>query len=159
MLVPEHIARFLDRATFAIAGTRDSELVPHVHRVSGWRITPDRKYVDCFIAPEFSRHLLSSLEDNGEISVTASEVPSHETYQFKGKFVDCRDVGSEELEIYHAYRDRAARRILELFDFPDPAVRAYVPVPTLIVRFEVRDIFDQTPGPDAGRRVDVEEAR
>jgi hypothetical protein len=156
MVVPEKVARLLETATVAIAGTRDADLVPHVHRVSAWRLSPDRKSVDCFFAQAFSRHLLSSLEDNGEISVTFCEVPSHETYQLKGKFVSSRPVDGDDLRVYEAYRARGVHRICELLGFSERAVRAYVPAPNLVVRLGVREIFDQTPGPDAGRRLDEE---
>lgn len=156
MVVPAKVAHLLEHATVAIAGTRDADLVPHVHRVSGWRLSPDRKSVECFFAEAFSRHLLSSLEDNGEISVTFCEVPSHETYQLKGKFVSSRSVDGDDLRVYEDYRARGVERICELLGFTERAVRAYVPEPNLVVRFEVRDIFDQSPGPDAGGRLDEE---
>lgn len=158
MTVPESVARFLTTATVGIAGTRDRDLVPHVHRVSGWTVSPDGRSIDCFVAEPFAKDLLSSIQDNGEISLTVCEVPSHQTYQFKGRCVGSYPVGEAELELYQAYRDRAVGRIGELFGFSERIVRAWAPKPVVSVRFEVRDIFDQTPGPGAGRRVDSEES-
>jgi hypothetical protein len=157
MRVPESIARFLATATVAIAGTRDRELVPHGHRVSAWRLGEDRETLVLFFAECFTKHLLSSLEDNGELSVTVSEAPSHRTYQFKGTFVGTEPVREKDLAAFRSYRDEASGRIHELFGLSRDALLAYFPRPTLGVRFRVRDIFDQSPGPGAGRPVEEEE--
>lgn len=156
MQVPEHISQFLERAIVAIAGTRDRDLVPHGHRVSAWRLSDDRRTILCLFAECFTEHLLSSLEDNGELSLTVCEVPSHDTYQFKGKFVGTEPVGEEDLRGFRSYRERAVERIHDLMGLPEDALRAAWPPPALGVRFEVRDIFDQTPGPAAGARVEPE---
>src|SRR3972149_3537768 len=95
-MIPEVIVLFLDRAIVAIAGTRDERLVPHVHRISGWRCSPDRKTITCLIPEEFTPDLVSSLEDNGQFSLTVCEVPSHETYQFKGDYVSSRPRGEAD---------------------------------------------------------------
>ncbi len=152
-MIPEVIAMFLDRAIVAIGGTRDKELVPHVHRVSGWRCSPDRKTITCLIPEEFAPDLMSSLEDNGQFALTVCEVPSHETYQFKGDYVSSRPSDETDRADFERCRGRFAERIVMLFGFAEEACRAFVPRPSIAVTFQVREIFVQTPGPAAGRRL------
>ena len=152
-MIPEVIVLFLDRAIVAIGGTRDKSLVPHVHRVSGWRCSPDRKTITCLIPEEFTSDLMSSLEDNGQFALTVCEVPSHETYQFKGDYVSSRPSNAGDVTDFERCRQRFAERVASLFGLPEEACRAFVPEPSLAVTFQVREIFVQTPGPAAGRRL------
>src|SRR3989304_8503573 len=140
-MIPEVIVLFLDRAIVAIGGTRDKSLVPHVHRVSGWRCSPDRKTISCLIPEEFSRHLVSSSEDNGQFALTVCEVPSHETYQFKGDYVSSRPSNEADVTDFERCRRRFAERMASLFGFPEEACRAFVPDPSLPGTFQARGVF------------------
>src|SRR5829696_8537227 len=101
IMIPTEIVTFLEGACVGFAGTRDRNLVPYVHRVTAWRVGPDRQTMTCMISKPFLKNLLSSLEENGEFAVTVSGSTSgvhrsnpprpatdaHETYQFKGKYI------------------------------------------------------------------------
>src|SRR5262245_53158289 len=105
-MIPEVIVRFLDRAIVAIGGTRDDKLVPHVHRLSGWFCSPDREAITCLIPEQFSPHLLSSLEHNGQFALTVCDMPSHETYQFKGDYLSSRPCNAADLAAVEQSRER-----------------------------------------------------
>jgi hypothetical protein len=152
-VVPENIVRFLEGAIVAMAGTRDGNLVPHAHRVTGWHIAPDRKTMTCLIPETFTKHLAPSLKDNGQLALTVCEVPSHETYQFKGDHVESRPVSGADLAVYERCRERYAARLGELYGLATETSQAYFPCPSVAVSFAVREIYLQTPGPGAGRRL------
>ena len=87
-MIPGKILAFLeDKGTVAVSGTRDRNLVPHIHYVSGWSVEPDRRTIRCSIAEAYKDHLISSLEDNGQFALTVEQIGSHETYQFKGDYI------------------------------------------------------------------------
>jgi hypothetical protein len=151
--IPDPIVDFLDRASVAIAGTRDRNLVPHAHRPSGFRVSPDRKSVVCLFPDASSEHLSSSLSENGEIALTVSEPVSHETYQLKGKLLRLGAVEEDDFPIYADCVERAVEALGPLLGSSAQVLRENVPPPVLRVVFEVREIYDQTPGPGAGRRV------
>src|SRR3954468_14781013 len=99
-MIPGKIVKFLEQyANLACAGTRNRHLVPFGHRVSGWRASSDGRRLTAFIAPEFTARLIESLEENGQFALTGEEFPSHETYQFKGRYLHYRPVQPDELEI------------------------------------------------------------
>ena len=105
-MIPGKIVRFLDRANISHAGTRDRNLVPHGHRVSGWRLGGDGRTL-VVLLPEGARpHLIESLEDNGQFSVTVEEYPAHETYQFKGRYVRHRPIEGEDIQVADRVRER-----------------------------------------------------
>jgi len=153
-LIPGKIVRFLERANVAFAGTRDSRLVPHGHRVSGWIAGADGRTLTALIAEVSRPHLLEALLENGQFSMTIEEYPAHEAYQFKGRYVRHRPVGPSDVEAVDRARERFMR-VVRSFYPPEAehAFQAFIPEPGIAIEFEVREIFVQTPGPGAGARL------
>jgi hypothetical protein len=146
--------KFLEsEGTVAISGTRDSNLIPHIHHVSGWEVEPDKQTIRCSINQAYTDHLVSSLEDNGQFSLTVEQIGTHETYQFKGNYVGSTQANSGDFAAHLRARYRFAKAINQVFGYPEDRCKAYIPRPTLVIRFTVREIFLQTPGPGAGHRI------
>jgi hypothetical protein len=154
-MIPGKIVRFLEQyANLACAGTRNSDLVPFGHRVSGWQVGADGRRLTAFIAPQFCARLIESLEENGQFALTVEEFPSHETYQFKGRYLRHRPVHPDDLDIVDRIRERFVRSVRPLFaEAPEEPLKASIAVPSLAVEFEVLEVFLQTPGPGAGVRL------
>ena len=152
-MIPGVIVEFLGRASVAVAGTRDQNLVPHIHFVSGWQVSEDSTELTCFIPAKFTDNLISSLEDNGQLARTVEQIGPHETYQFKGDYLDSRPLQEDDLSIYEDCRERFVSACLPRFGIPEDVLRRYISKPSLAVRFKVREIFVQTPGPSAGKRL------
>ena len=111
-MIPGKILRFLEQyANVAFAGTRNRDLVPHGHKVCGWRVGADQRTMTAFVAEEFTPGLVESLRENGELAVTVEEFPSHETYQFKGRYVCDRAVRDDDVEIVDRIRKRFVRSL------------------------------------------------
>jgi hypothetical protein len=106
------------------------------------------------VPKEFTPRLVESLEDNGEFALTVEEFPSHETYQFKGRYLRHRTVQDEDSEVVDRIRERFVKSLRPIFsDAPEGMLKAFVPKPHLAVEFEVLEIYLQTPGPGAGVRL------
>ena len=54
------------------------------------------------VPDEFLEKLLESLKENGELAITVEEFPSHETYQFKGRYLRHRAVQEDDGEMLSA---------------------------------------------------------
>ena len=154
-MVPGKIQRFLEeRANIGSAGSCGPDLVPHVHRVSGWRLGADHQTLTCLIPALFTEHLLEALEDNGRFAITIEEFPSHETYQFKGKYLSHRDANAEDHRSTARMRERWTPGVRSLFpEMPAEILDDYILEPALAVDIRVEEIFLQTPGPGAGTRL------
>jgi hypothetical protein len=155
-MIPPKVIRFLeDRASLAFAASRDDNLVPRGHRVSGWHADPTGRTLTVFIPAAWTAGLVDALRSNGRIAITVEEVGTHETYQIKGRYLNDRPVRQEEVEIASRARERFVRALLALF--PGEPVGTMlgpsVPAPSLAVAVEVQEVFLQTPGPSAGRRI------
>lgn len=154
-MIPGKIARFLEQyANVAFAGTRDRDRVPHGHRVCGWRVAADHRTITTLVPEAFRPGLLEALQENGELAVTIEEFPSHETYQFKGRYLRHRPVEPDDVDVVDRIRARFVKSLKPvLADAPEDALKAYVQQPSLAVEFEVQEIYLQTPGPGAGTRL------
>ena len=159
-MIPGMILKFLqDRGTIAVGGTRDANRVPHVHYVSGFDVEPDQQTIRCSVNRAYVDHLFSSLEDNGQFSLTVEQIGTHETYQFKGSYVGTAEPNEADVAAHQRMAERFAKAVSLLFGHPEEAGRAYITSPSVVVRFMVREIFLQTPGPGAGHRVFPPEGR
>ena len=154
-MIPGKIARFLEeQANAAFAGTRTRELVPLGHRVSGWSVGADGRTLTVLVSEPLTAGLVESLQDNGAIALTVDNLPSHETYQFKGRYLRHRPVQRADVEVVDRIRDRYIKSIRTIQPAaPEAVVGAFVSKPALAVEFEVLEIFLQTPGPGAGTRL------
>ncbi|HEU0008171.1 MAG TPA: hypothetical protein VFS12_19470 [Terriglobia bacterium] len=148
------ILKFLqDRGAIAVSGTRDANRVPHVHYVSGWDVEPDQQTIRCSINRAYLDQLFDSLEDNGQFSLTVEQIGTHETYQFKGNYAGSAEPNDTDFAAHRRMTERFAKAVSVLFGHSEEDCRAYIWQPSVVVRFTVREIFLQTPGPGAGHRV------
>jgi hypothetical protein len=154
-MIPGKIVRFLEQsANVAFAGTRDGRLVPHGHRVSGWQVGDDGRTLTALLSAPVTSDLFESLQDNGQFALTVEDFPSHETYQFKGRYLRHRAPQPEDLVCVNRIRDRFVKGLRHAFaDAPEDMLRAFVDPPCLAVEFEVEAIYLQTPGPGAGTQL------
>jgi hypothetical protein len=159
-MIPGKILAFLeDEGSVGVSGTRDANFIPHIHYVSGWSVEPDRQTIRCCIAQGDAVPPLPWLEDNGQFSLTVEKISSHETYQFKGRFVRFAQPTDADWAAHHRIRDRFANVVSRIFGYPQDLCGANIPRPDLVICFAVHEIFLQTPGPGAGRRLYPQEEK
>jgi hypothetical protein len=153
--IPGRILRFLEhRANLAFAGTRSPQRVPYGHRVTGWIPDGSATLLTALIPQLFTDNLIEFLQDNGEFALTVEEFPSHETYQFKGRYIEHRSVQREDLVVVDRIRDRFVKSVRPIYgEAVEPILTAYLQAPAVAVTFNVHEIFLQTPGPGAGARL------
>ena len=88
------------------------------------------------------------------IALTVEEFPSHETYQFKGRYLRSRPLQPEDVALVDQIRARFVKNVRPLYaDAPEGFFKAFVLRPRLAVEFEVHEVYLQTPGPGAGTRL------
>ncbi len=117
-------------------------------------MSEDRKTMTVFVFEPFADVILKNLNDNGRISLIAASMPSHETYQFKGAYVSSRKTENKDLELQENYRNKLLEHFIP-FDFPENFIRNMPYNPGIAVTFRVEEIFVQTPGPGAGKKIDA----
>jgi hypothetical protein len=130
--------------------TRDDGLRPEVVRAWGPAVTADGSLLTlCVPAPPGSA-TRSNLEANGETAVLFVSPVDYRALQVKGAAVNLSEPTPEQLELVEehvlAFAGNAKHLGVELSQ-----IRNFVqPVGHLAVTVSVREVFNQTPGRDAG---------
>lgn len=154
-MIPEKIAEFIQGPVFVSAGTRDENLRPVHAWAVGTIVNPDRETVTVFVPRARAERLLRNLETNGKIAL-ATGSPTHEGYQLKGVFVAARPADEKDRAYQESYRSKWLSFALQC-GYPEqiarPLTQGYAYHPAIAITFRVQEIFQQTPGPDAGKKI------
>ena len=154
MLREEHAA-FVGRRTSMSVGVRGRENRPVVGRALGCRVSADRRLLTIFLSESREREALAGLRENGAIALTVTRPSTHETLQFKGIVRDILPRSTRDAEEVAAYRQSFVDELAVLgYDsrFSEAVVGGAEDCVAVV--FEPTAIYDQTPGPKAGARLE-----
>jgi hypothetical protein len=149
---------FLEGPVSVLVGTRDSRLIPEITRAWGPRVSEDGRRVSLCVPVATSRKTLDNLEANGEIAVAFSLPTNYQTFQLKGRRATTAEPDSTDLAVVERHRDAFAavnESLGQSRQRVDAFWRAEIATSAALVKilFAPEQVFDQTPGPGAGRRV------
>ena len=152
VVLDETTGAFLRQGVSILAASRTLDNVPRVSRATGCRILDDRRLL-IYLPTSRSRQLLDAIEASGAIAVVFSEIESHKTIQIKGNDARVSELPADCASDIARYADAVCRELVAL-DYDGAMARALVGVDVSDVTgvaFTPRAIFDQTPGPGAGK--------
>jgi hypothetical protein len=150
-LSPDMIELLEGGVSIGIA-SRDAELRPECAHGLGLRVAPDRGAVTVYVNEDTSARLVQSLQVSGRAAVVVSRILDHHTIQLKGRVLAVRP--GDEAD--HAIQDRyviAYAEQVAMIGLPRQIVRSVRLRPCLAIEIAIDDLFVQTPGPQAGRRM------
>ncbi|MEZ5593946.1 MAG: hypothetical protein R3F53_25890 [Gammaproteobacteria bacterium] len=147
-------AAFISQGVSINIATRDRFSIPTITRALACRVSPDQRQVTLFLSAERAERLLENIAHNGMIAVVFSQPSTHRTLQLKG--VDAHRVVLQG-DDYAIIPASTASLVTELtaighgLGFSRTIVAHNDSL--IAIRFTPDTIFDQTPGPDAGRQL------
>lgn len=145
------IADFLKRGLCVLVGTRDSALQPLCVTGSALLLTAPGQAV--VFLPEFeSASALANLRANGQIAVILEQPTTHRGIQLKGKVSRVRPTTTHEIARIEEFAART-RADLSAIGFAPTVLDRMIFLPCTAVEFNFDAVFEQTPGPGAGREV------
>lgn len=153
-MIPERIVEFIHGPVFISIGTRDDKLRPAHAWVIGAVVGPDRKTVTCLVPEPQAKEALPNLETNGQIALNAGS-PTHEAYQLKGRFLSARPADEKDRAIQEIYRSKLLAFALRYYpeQIATPLILGFAYQLAMAITFLVEEVFLQTPGPDAGKKI------
>ena len=154
ILIPDELAGFLAYGHIAYVATRSDDLLPECMEVIAVTVEAAARPALCLPAAALAGPTLANLRSNGQASVNVSRPTDHRTFQLKGVFVDERPAVEADREPLMKYLDRLTRGF-GMVGVPLSVCMRMVTWPSQVVRIAVHDIFEQTPGPSSGRRLDT----
>lgn len=147
----KEVAAFLGSGVAIMVATRDAELRPEIVRGWGPELRDDGLALDLCLNVPAGSAARANLEANGAIAINCTRPSTYRAMQIKGRVVEVRVPGERDLA---RAQDHAAAFTADTAKVGAPApVAHYVGAIDLAVTVEIEELYDQTPGPAAGRRL------
>jgi hypothetical protein len=147
--ISPELAVFLESGLSIHVATRDRQLWPESCVAVALRVHADRKHVDLFLPLPRSQSVLDNLADNNLVAFSGSEATTHRTVQLKGRSIAIEPESPADRSFIDAHLDRAVT-MFDLVGVPYAVTGRIVHTPAMRVTVDVAEIYQQTPGPDAG---------
>jgi hypothetical protein len=149
MIDPETAALLESGCSISVA-TVGPDGAPHASRGYGLTVLGDRGHVRLLLDAD-DRSTLANLGGGGPISVTGVSIPTLRAVQLKGQ-VEEPTVTSEATDIARAaaHLDRFFSDVNRIEGTPVALLERLRPSAFAVCTITVGEVFDQTPGPDAG---------
>ena len=150
-MISDHLAEFVHGPVVSWVGTRDERFRPSVSWVFGAKVDREHDKITLFVPNVEAEQTLRNIDHNGMIAFTAADGLTHESFQFKGNFVEKRASTEED----RAVQDIHMSKWIAYFDgkYPNDLAPGYIAHPSTAITFHVTHIFIQTPGPGAGDQI------
>jgi hypothetical protein len=155
--IPPEIADFLVESLILDVATRTAALEPECMDAAALRLEPQPGLVTIYLAEALAGPTMRNLRDNGQLAVNASRPSDHRALQLKGVLVLDRPADEDDRAFVLGYLEKLVPR-MGMVGLPHSVCYRMNWWPSRAVQFAVRDIFVQTPGPDAGRRLEAQGA-
>jgi hypothetical protein len=151
-MIPDRLVDFVHGAVLTLVGTRDARLRPTITWAWGARVSAATDEISAFVPDVEIDRTRSNLAHNGVVAYTVVDPISHESYQFKGKLAGMRPTTDEERAVQEILRNKIGAKLTM---FRPELVTGYTLVPSTALTFKVEQVFVQTPGPGAGRQLNL----
>ncbi|PZQ50378.1 MAG: hypothetical protein DI556_07425 [Rhodovulum sulfidophilum] len=152
MRVSEDLAGFIEGPILMTIGTRDAANRPMISRGTGGRAWDDRAGVTVAISDWLWPECVANLRDNGMIAITFVRPDTYEAFQVKGRAEPRPPTADERLRA--ADYIRRATVMLRGLEIPPALIATWLTDRDIVMAdLTVDRVFEQTPGPRAGRVV------
>lgn len=152
--LPADLVEFVESGASVLVGTRDARLRPECVRAAGCMVAKDRKTLRLLLPEMTGRRTLVNLEAGSPVAVTFSRIVDHRTMQVKGVSLGVRPADASEHEAVRRYL-AAFTESLYFVGLSRAIVRRMRVEPCVVAAIDVRELFEQTPGPGAGARMEA----
>jgi hypothetical protein len=144
------LAAFLQEGLAIHIGTRNGRLEPNGARVPAVTVDEDHRHVVAYIPVAAAPAILDDLHENGQAALGFARPVDDRACQVKGVFVEeWNATAMEEPEVMRQWKGNL--QLLSAVGIPDSASSNWSIWPCVAVRLRVTELYDQTPGPGAGK--------
>jgi hypothetical protein len=151
-VLTSELVEFMESGVSLLIGTRNAELRPTGRRAFGAQIDAANGSATVFL-PAFGAEIaLANLKDNGQIAATFARPMDHRALQIKGQCSSFHETSAAERVVQDRYFAAFAES-LRLLGQQESLLQRVRYFPSYAVIFRIESMFEQTPGPGAGRGV------
>jgi hypothetical protein len=149
-MIDQQLAAFLQDGVGIHLGTRNEQLEPNGARAISARVDDGGRHLVIYMADVAAKRVLPDLKSNGQAAVVFARPTDERACQVKGTFVRTRRVTPEERVQAQAQWDSFLDN-LEYIGIPRLSARTWISTADVAITLKVTGVFEQTPGPDAGK--------
>jgi hypothetical protein len=153
-LIPEELVEFFDSGVTLLVATVDVALHPEVVRGAGASMQGDRSGMTVYLNEALAARTVANLEATGSVAVCFTRPIDYRSVQVKGRATRARAVLESERPRIVRYHD-ALVEALYLVGVTRAASRRVRHWPCVAFDMVVEEMFHQTPGPGAGKRLET----
>ena len=148
----QRIRRCLEAGASILVATVDARGVPSCCRAAAVTSDDDLKTVAIYLPIATSQQTINDIATTHRIAVAATHLREHSSIQLKGTACTARLAREDEAALVED-RYQAFAEVLHKIGLPRRLTRSVVHWPAFVVDMKVEEIFEQTPGPNAGARL------
>ena len=148
-MIDKELAAFLEEGVNIHLGTRNDRLEANGARGIAVKVDDDGTHLTVYLPEIAALRLLPDLESNGHAAVVFGRPSDDRACQVKGRFVGMRAAADEEHDFVMAQWEGFLRQ-MEYIGVPRAGMKTWVNWPAVAIRLKATDLYNQTPGPDAG---------
>jgi hypothetical protein len=151
MLTPR-LQRCLQPGLSIVVGAADAQGMPTCCRAFALRSQDELKSVTVYVPIATSHETIQALATTGRLAITATHPAEHSATQLKGVTTETR-LAREDEAAFVRERVGAFVEILDGYGVPRRVSNRATSWPAFAITMRVEEIFEQTPGPNAGSRL------
>jgi len=151
-MIDEQLAGFLQDGVGIHIGTRNAQLEPNGARAISLKVEDAGTVIVLFMTDVAAKRVLPDLKSNGQAAVVVARPTDERACQVKGSFLRTRRLTAAERVEAQAQWD-AFLDNLEYIGIPRVSAQTWATEPDVVIALRVTSIFEQTPGPDAGKTI------
>jgi hypothetical protein len=152
-VIDAEAAALFESGVSLIVGTVDAQGMPAANRAWSAKVLDDGARLRISVSDD-SDTLVANLAATGRLAVTFTEIEELTSYQVKGRVSSERGPeSSADRARREAYITAFAENVNRVDGTPLAVIDRLMPRSFLVFEMDVDEVFDQTPGPAAGRQV------
>jgi len=152
-ILSDELAAFLASGLSITLGVRDGDLAPDGAPAFAALAHADREHVTVFLPVDAARGALAKLRAHPEVAMLFDLPTEHRVRQLKGRYLRSRRARAAERAEIERQVD-GFRSDLEAIGIPRALSGGWKLWPCTAIEVQVTEVYEQTPGPGAGERLE-----
>jgi hypothetical protein len=150
-IAPE-LKELAESSAAATVGVNHPAHGPRLTAGWGFRLHPESGRAEVFVDVRSSGEVVEALRDDGRIAVVLADPVSYRSLQFKGRVLEIGEPSPLDRAWVGRTRELYTAGLALIGEAPAVSRNRWTEEVTRVA-FTVTDVFDQTPGANAGRRL------
>lgn len=146
----KELKELIEAGVGMVVATRDAEMRPDLCVAMGVSWSEDPQFFTVYIDSQRSKQALRNIQDNSHIAVSLSRPCTFKAAQLKGRVVKVREMNDLDREQSKKWSE-GYRKEIRLIGVMSDAALGLLRNPDTAAEVRIENIYNQTPGPNAGR--------